>query len=78
MESAMGKRLRQLFQQYLPGLRLRALQATEDADHADRLTYSVYQYSLRHASELVSHPDPRSWLFRAMSQLLDQPAPLAA
>jgi hypothetical protein len=63
---------------YLPGLRLKALQLAVDAYHADRLVRSVYQHSLRHASELAAHPDPRSYLFQLMSRLAEPAVPLAA
>jgi hypothetical protein len=74
----MREKVNELFQSHLPGLRLKALQLAIDAFHAERLVHSVYRHSVRHAAELVAHPDPRSWLLQAMSELVEEGPALAA
>lgn len=74
----MRENLNLLFKNHLPGLRLKALQVAKDAAHAERLVHSVYQHSMHHATELVTHPNPRSWLFQVMARLLEPQESLAA
>jgi len=63
--------LKRLFKSHLPGLRMKALVATGDAFRAERVLNALYLYSVCHAEDLVSHPDPRSRFLQAISGLIE-------
>jgi len=59
------------FKAHLPGLRMRALVISGNADVADRLVRSVQLHSTHNASEFLANPNPRRWLLATLDRTLE-------